>query len=209
MPHNPHGMTSHILTNPESLHRQWNPWTGDTVLWPSPPLKYQVGQQYSVRAFTSYVFAVSRPLPSPILVCDRIHGTLACDACGYPFNGFCGHSKATTNERVFRTYHILVYDVWISRTSHVLDTYQSRSAQEIYITSSSHAPRIQSNIHHISHTRCPRLSRLLYSNILTNSINLECELVGMILTGAYLALPHQVSYTAMHAVHPLPPRRHA
>ena len=59
---NSYGMTSHILTNPESLHGNWTPWTGDTVLWPSPPLLYQVAHQYSVNASLPHMF-----LPSPEL----------------------------------------------------------------------------------------------------------------------------------------------
>ena len=66
MPHNPYGMTPHILTDWESLHRQWNPWTGDTILWPSPPLLYQVAYQYSVNACLPHMFLPS-PDISPVL----------------------------------------------------------------------------------------------------------------------------------------------
>ena len=66
VPRNPYGMTSHILTNPESVHRQWNPWTRDTILWPYPPLLYQVAHRYSVNACLPHMFLPS-PHLSPVL----------------------------------------------------------------------------------------------------------------------------------------------
>ena len=66
VPRNPYGMTAHILTNPESLHRHWDPWTGDTVLCPSPPLSYQIAHEYSVNVRIRHMFLPS-PYLSPIL----------------------------------------------------------------------------------------------------------------------------------------------
>ena len=63
---NPYGMTMHILTNQESLHRQWDPWTGDRVLWPSPPLLYQIAHQYSLNVHISHMLLPS-PNLSPVL----------------------------------------------------------------------------------------------------------------------------------------------
>ena len=108
---------------------------------------------------------------------NRICGKMACDPCRYTLSGICGHSKAITNKRVFCRYHILVYEVWICRTSRVRDMYQSRPAQEVYITSGNHAPSIQGNLHIIGHTSYRGLSRLSYSDAATNNINLECQLV--------------------------------
>ena len=210
VPRNPYGMTSHILTNPESLHRICidSGIHGHETQFYGHPTTFVSGSSsiLSECMFTSYVFAVSRPLPGLIMVCDRVYGTLASDSRGYAFGGVCGYSKAIATKRVFHRYHILVYDVWISRTSQVLDMYQSRSAQEVYITGSSHAASIQSNLRLIGNTCSPRLSRLSYSDAATNNINLECQLVCMNLISACLAMSHQGSYTAMHAVQRLQPR---
>ena len=62
VPRNLYGMSTHILTNPESLPGKWKQWTGDTILWPSPPLLYQVAQQFSLNASLPHIF-----LPSPDL----------------------------------------------------------------------------------------------------------------------------------------------
>ena len=65
----------------------------------------------SERMFTSFFFAVSKPLPIPILVCDRVYRTLASDPNGYTFSGVCGDSKAIATERVFVgiTYWSMMY----------------------------------------------------------------------------------------------------
>ena len=149
---------------------------------------------------TSYVFAISRPLPGFILVCDRVYRTLASDSDGYTFVGVCGYSTTIAIKRVFHRYHILVCDVWISRTPQVFDMCQSRSAPEVYITCSSHATRVHSNLCLIGNTSSPRISRLSYPDAATNSNHLASKLVCMNLISACLAMSRPKSYTAMHAV---------
>ena len=58
--------------------------------------------------FTSFVLAVSRPLPGFTLVCDRVYRALANDSGGYTFCGVCGYSTTIAIKRVFHRYHILV-----------------------------------------------------------------------------------------------------
>ena len=64
VPRNPYGMTTHILTNPESLQGKWKPWTGGTILWPSPLLLFQVAHQYSLNASLPHIFLPSLDLSS-------------------------------------------------------------------------------------------------------------------------------------------------
>ena len=66
VPRNPYGMSAHILTNPENLLGKWTPWTGDTILWPSPPLLYQLAQRFHMSASLPHMFLPSSDL-SPVL----------------------------------------------------------------------------------------------------------------------------------------------
>ena len=93
---------------------------GDTALWPSPPLLYQVTQQFSLNASLPHMFLPSPDLSSVLywyVTSFTGHWPLARNPGRYTFSGFCGHPKTNPIARVYQGRHILCKGV--SRASYI------------------------------------------------------------------------------------------
>ena len=156
--------------------------------------------------FATYVFAISRPLLGFILVCDKVCRPLARNPRGYTFGSVCGYPETNQITTVFHGYHIWVSEVWVPRAPKVLDMCYSGTTQNVYITGSSHATRLQTNLCLIGHTSGPSISRLSHPDATTNNIHLASTLFCMSLISACLVITQSESYPAMHAVQGLQPK---
>ena len=103
MPRNPYGMVAHILTHPERMPDEWIPWDADVIVWPSPPLLYQLSHAFSLNVSLPHL-RMSAPDLSPTLYwyMTQITGKWPETSVGTPSVAFLDAPKPLRLEGIFQ-----------------------------------------------------------------------------------------------------------
>ena len=189
VPRNPYSMSAHILTNPESLPGKWTQWTGDTVLWPSPPLLYQVAQQFSLNASLPHMFLPSPDLSSVLYwYVTSFTGHWPETPASIPSVAFVDTPKPIRRQGCITG--VIYWSVKYGYSEH--HRYLTCINQDRHRTFIPQAAVMQHVFKAVFASLAmpsgPRISRLSHSNATTQSIRLASKLICMKLISARLAM---------------------